>query len=223
MSLPGINRLTLREQVWATLRTAILDGELAPGTRLAETDLAEQLGVSRGTVREALRLLQQSGLVEGEDRTGLAVTRLSPEQVHELFEVRAALEALAVDLILRSGNAGQVADELEELLPHVPEGSPYSKRLDADLGFHEQMCQLAGNSMLLRQWTQLKDLMRVAVLNDVAGEPSNLMDSDYHRPIVEALRAGDRSKARRVVIEHMSGAADHWAGKAKQEQAAATR
>ncbi|MGI5951186.1 MAG: GntR family transcriptional regulator [Brooklawnia sp.] len=215
MSLPGVNRLTLREQVWTNLRTAILNGELAPGTRLAEIDLAEQLGVSRGTVREALRYLQQSGLVAGENRTGLYVTEMEPGEVYELFEVRAALEGLAADLIVRSGRAVEVADELEDLLPEVPEGAPYGERLDADLGFHEALCAAAGNSMLLRQWSELKDLMRVAVLADSVGENSSLMEADYHRPIVEALRSEDPEKARRALVDHMSDAAHHWARKAR--------
>lgn len=220
MALAGVNRLTLREQVLNSLRESILDGSLTPGTRLAEIDLAARLGVSRGTVREALRRLQQSGLVEGEDRTGLSVTELGPQQVYELFEVRAALEGLAVELIVRGDRADEVADQLEKLLPEVPEGAPYTERLDVDLGFHEAICEAAGNTMLLRQWSELKDLMRVAVLADVAGEFSDLMAADYHRPIIEALRSGDPRAARHVITDHMAYAANHWARKsAKAEQA----
>lgn len=216
MPLAGVNRLTLREQVLNSLRESILDGTLTPGTRLAEIDLAAKLGVSRGTVREALRRLQQSGLVEGEDRTGLSVAELSPRQVYELFEVRAALEGLAAQLIVGSGRGDEVADILEGLLPQVPEGSPYTVRLDLDLGFHEAICAAAGNSMLLRQWSELKDLMRVAVLADVAGENSSLMSRDYHRPIITALRSGDAEEARSVIIAHMGHAAGQWAAKASK-------
>lgn len=220
MSLSGVNRVTLREQVLANLRSAILNGELPAGARLAEVDLAEQLGVSRGTVREALRSLQQSGLVEGEDRSGLRVVQMSAKQVHELFEVRAALEGLAADLIVRSGRGDAVASELEGQLPRFPATASMQERLDADLGFHEAICTATGNSVLLRLWSQLQDLMRVAVLADTGGENTDMMEASYHQPLVDGLRSGDARAARRILVEHMDEAASRWAEKASGEGAA---
>lgn len=219
LNLGGVNRSTLREQVKSTIRAAILDGTLSAGTRLAEVDLSEQLGVSRGTVREALRSLQESGLVDGEERSGLRVVRLGPQEVYELFQVRAALEGLAVELIVDSPRAEEIADQLETALPQVPAGSTIRTRLDVDLGFHEELIRAAGSSVLLGLWSQLKDQMRVAVLFDTEGENSELMEASYHYPIVQALRSGDPVQARSVIVAHMNEAARRWAIKATESGA----
>lgn len=217
MPLSGVNRLTLREQVYTTLRSEILEGRLGAGTRLGEVDLAEQLNVSRGTVREALRRLQQSGLVEGEDRVGLRVAEFSSAQLRELFDVRAALEALAAETIVRSGRGGEVADILEKRLPTFPEGVSVRERLDVDLGFHEAMCEASGNAMLVAMWRELQDRMRVAVLSRSAGADTGLMDSSYHMPIVEGLRDGDPEDVRAILVEHMRHARDIWATKSTDD------
>ncbi|WP_165214597.1 GntR family transcriptional regulator [Schaalia sp. ZJ1691] len=208
-----MNRSTLREQVYMTLRSEILDGRLTAGTRLAEVDLASQLGVSRGTVREALRRLQQSGLVEGEDRAGLRVTEFSHRQIVELYDVRGALEALAAASIVREGRGREVADQLEQHLPELPAGTSVEERLDVDLAFHERLCEASGNVMLLTMWRDLQDLMRVAVLSHAAGTKTGLMAPSFHMPIVEGLRSGDPEVVQQILIGHMTHAARVWANR----------
>ncbi|QWW18712.1 GntR family transcriptional regulator [Schaalia sp. 19OD2882] len=214
MTFPGINRLTLREQVWASLREEILEGRLPAGARLAEVELADQLKVSRGTVREALRRLQQSGLVQGEDRLGLSVTTFTPEEVVELFEVRGALESLAGTRIIREGRHEEAADQLEEKLPEFPEGTAVTTRLDIDLGFHELLCELSGSQTLVRMWCELKDRMCVAILADQSDARLFQMQANFHRPIVDALRSGDPARFDAVIMGHMDDAARTWSLKA---------
>src|SRR5688572_23502489 len=98
--LSSLDRSTLRERALGALRSAITSGQYRPGDHLGEVELAKHLGVSRGTVREALRHLQQEGLITSGPRGMLRVNRLTPEEVRELFQVRAALEALAVAEII---------------------------------------------------------------------------------------------------------------------------
>lgn len=213
--LTRVNRTTLREQALAHLRTGILTGTIPSGTRLAEVDLSEQLGVSRGTVREALRSLQEAGLVEEADRGGVRVRRMSAREVVELFQVRLALEKEALVGILAHENAQDLVDELEAALPDEPEGGfTVSERLDADLGFHEKLCELAGNSMLLSMWRQLKDLVRVVVLTDAEGRNEALMKRAYHQPIIDGLRSGDPDEAKAAMRRHMDAAAARWAERA---------
>src|SRR5919199_1532613 len=96
------DRSTLRERAPGALRSAITSGQYRPGDHLGEVELAGRLGVSRGTVREALRHLQQEGLVTAGARGMLRVRRHSATEIKELFQVRAALEGLAVRLLIAS-------------------------------------------------------------------------------------------------------------------------
>jgi biotin operon repressor len=95
--LSSLDRSTLRERALEALRAAITSGQYRPGDRLGEVELAKHLGVSRGTVREALRHLQQEGLVTAGNRGMLRVNAISPKEVRELFRVRAALEGIRLN------------------------------------------------------------------------------------------------------------------------------
>ena len=98
-SLGGLAKTSLREQALDQLRNAVTSGEIAPGTRLVETELSAALGISRGTLREALRQLQQEGLVEAGDRGRLTVRTLADAEILDMFDVRAALEGLAAGVV----------------------------------------------------------------------------------------------------------------------------
>jgi len=121
--LPSLDRSTLRERALRSLRAAITSGRYRPGDHLGEVELASHLGVSRGTVREALRHLQQEGLVTAGNRGMLRVNSVTPREIRELFRVRAALEGLAVTEIIalslaeasvkvRSGPPSDDADDI---------------------------------------------------------------------------------------------------------------
>ena len=206
MTMAIVNR-TLREQVLEQLRSAILDGTFGPGARMAEVDLAAQLGVSRGTVREALRTLHNSGLLEGEERNSLHVRRLSDRQVVELYEVRSALEGQAVASIIAAADSTELIDQLEQLLPEAPGGMTQAERFELDLGFHEALCRLSGNDTLLSIWSSIKDLMRISVLAAPNEASSSLMAKSHHQPIIDAMRSGDAERARTVLSAHMATAA----------------
>ena len=207
-----VNR-TLREQVLEQLRAAILDGTFAPGEKLAEVELAAEFGVSRGTVREALRTLHNSGLLEGSERSSLHVRRLGARQIVELYDVRAGLEGQAMAAILGAEDAVAKIDELERLLPEARPGMTHAERFELDLGFHEALCRLSGNETLLHMWSSIKDLMRISVLapDDAS---SSLMTKGHHQPIIDAMRTGDVDRARAVLTSHMETAAEVWSRKA---------
>ncbi|MFC7340589.1 GntR family transcriptional regulator [Saccharopolyspora griseoalba] len=206
--LPSLERSTLREQALAALRSAILSGRYGPGDHLGEVEIASYLSISRGTVREALRHLQQEGLVAPGVRGKLMVRSLSPDEVRELYRVRGALEGLAVGEIVSSGRAQQAVAGLEEALGALERAESLEERIEADLGFHARLCELSGNSMLLQSWKHLEGPTRVVVVSATAGERALSTSAEHHRPIVQAIGRGDAAAARAVLDEHMSEAAE---------------
>jgi DNA-binding GntR family transcriptional regulator len=209
-SLSALDRSTLRERSLEALRAAILTGRYRPGDHLGEVELAGSLGVSRGTVREALRHLQQEGLVTSGNRGMLRVNSLTAAEVHELFRVRAALEGLAVREVIASPRREAAAASLRTAVDRLSDEGEPAARMEADLAFHLLLCQLSGNSMLVEAWQRLEGRMRVAILNGAAWQVP-MMARDRHVPIVEAIEQGDVDAAVQVVDEHMAGAAEHFA------------
>ena len=209
-SLSALDRSTMRERSLEALREAILSGRYRPGDHLGEVELAGSLGVSRGTVREALRHLQQEGLVTAGNRGMLRVNSLTSVEVRELFRVRAALEALAVREVIASSRRESATASLRTALERLSDEDEPSARMEADLAFHLLLCQLSGNSMLVEAWQRLEGRMRVAILNGASWQ-APMMARDRHAPIVDAIERGDIDAAVRVVDEHMSDAAEHFA------------
>ena len=209
--LTSLDRSTLRERALEALRSAVLSGRYRPGAHLGEVELASSLGVSRGTVREALRHLQQEGLVTAGNRGMLRVNSLSAAEVRELFQVRAALEGLAVREIIASPRREAAVRALRAALELLTdEGEDFPARIDADLAFHLELCRLAGNSMLVEAWRNLEGRMRVAILNGAAWQ-APMMARDRHAPIVDAIEQADVTAALHVVEEHMASAAERFA------------
>jgi len=209
--LVSLDRSTLRERALEALRAAITSGQYRPGDHLGEVDLAKHLGVSRGTVREALRHLQQEGLVTQGNRGMLRVNSLSPEEVRELFQVRAALEGLAVAGIMASPDRQAAVNSLRDAISGLDTGGSFADRVQADLEFHLLLCRLAGNSMLVDAWRHLEGRIRVAIMNGGPDNAPAMMSKDRHAPIVDAIESGDLAAAVSVVEEHMSAAASHFA------------
>jgi len=207
---------TLRERALEALRAAVLSGQYHPGDNLGEVELAGSLGVSSGTVREALRHLQQEGLVSAGNRGMLRVSSLTPTEVRELFQVRAALEALAVRQIVSSPRRESAVAALRRALEDLAdEREDVSARIEADLAFHLLLCRLGGNSMLVEAWERLEGRMRVAILNGAAWQ-APMMARDRHAPIVDAIEQADVAAAVAVVEEHMASAAEHFARQTTQ-------
>ena len=111
-SLVGLTKTNLREQALASLRTAITSGQLPPQTPMVETELSEQLQISRGTLREAMRQLQQEGLLVVAARGRLYVRSLGPKEIEDIFAVRSALESLAASTLASRDDRAVAVDRL---------------------------------------------------------------------------------------------------------------
>ena len=144
----------LRERVTDAVRDAIMRGDLEPGRRLTERELGELTGVSRTSLREALRSLQAEGLVERSESRGLQVAVLTEAVVGELYDVRAPLEAAAVELCVRNASDDQVA-ALRAALDRPPDEG-MDVQLAATRGFYDLLLEAAGNSILQQMFATIE-------------------------------------------------------------------
>jgi DNA-binding GntR family transcriptional regulator len=211
--LSSLDRSTLRERSLEALRTAITSGRYRPGDHLGEEELGKHLGVSRGTVREALRHLQQEGLVTVGARNRLLVNSLTPREVRELFRVRAALEGLAAADVIASPKKDDAVATLRAALSGLADADAgdFAARLEADLGFHLLLCRLSGNSMLVDAWRYLEGRIRVTIMNGESAGTPTMMSKGRHAPIVDAIERGDAPAAMEIVQQHMEFAAQQYA------------
>lgn len=210
--LSSLEHTTLRERALEALRSAILSGRYRPADHLGEVELSSLLGVSRGTVREALRHLQQEGLVVAGSRGRMQVNSLSSRQIRELFEVRAALESVAVTSIIRSPRRVELTRQLRDALGNLDsqDAEDFAARVAADLAFHHLLCQLSGNTMLVDSWSHLQGRMQVAIINVTTERAPVMMSQSRHLPLVEAVEAGNVALAVAAVHDHMTSAAEHF-------------
>lgn len=210
--LQSTQRLTLREQTYQILFESILNGDLAPGTHLSEVTLAEHINVSRGTVREALRQLETQGLVVATGAGRLYVREFSTRDIKELFELRTALEAQAGILIINEGDVEKAVAELEKALPPADYREiTFLDHINMDLDFHEKLCELSGNRMLLASWRDLRALMLV-IVSSSPGARESVMTRTNHQPILDHLLARDAAGFHAMLSAHMEGAIAWWTG-----------
>ena len=210
-SLGSIERVTRRELILDRLRSAVTSGELSPGTHLAETELSASLGVSRGTLREALRHLEEEGLLSKDARGRLSVRVVTPTEVHEIFDVRFALEAAAVEVVCHREDLDEVVPQLRAALARMEESEQESiaAQVAADLAFHEAICIASGNHTLVESWLRVSGLARAVIT--AAGQETAIanMSAARHAPIVDAIATGDAVYARDVLREHNTSARDN--------------
>lgn len=208
-SLLRLEKTSLREQALTALRRAITTGQLSPGTHLVETELSEALQISRGTLREAMRQLQQEGLISAGARGRLSVRHLDAKEIKDIFDVRAALESLAAQELARREDRSGVVVELRRAVADMEKwaASNLEDRIEADLRFHRTMCHLSGNETLLHSWSSLEGSIRMSIMFAGVDRALKNMDAKRHSDIVDAIESGDADMAAAAVRHHMSGAA----------------
>ena len=204
-ALLGLEKTSLRQQAVAALRVAITSGELAPSSPLVETELSEMLQISRGTLREAMRQLQQEGLISAGARGRLYVRHLDSKEIRDIFAVRAALEALAVRELADLADRTTVIAELRAALD-VMDTAVLEARIEADLNFHRTMCTLTGNDTLLHSWISLEGSIRMSIMFAGLDRAVGNMDVGRHSAIVDAIETGDAAEAAKAIQTHMDWA-----------------
>lgn len=208
MSIKSLQRTTLRDQCLDGLRSAITSGQLPAGQHLVETDLSAAFGVSRGTLREAMRRLEQEGLLVAGARGQLSVRHVDGEEVMDIYRVRTSLETLAARLICehpdRETHIARLLTQTEEMARL--EGD-LTRQIEADMQFHRLMCQLSGNQALLSTWATLEGPIRICIMSAGLERALHNMAAERHVRIIDAMREGDGERTEAVLTDHMQEAA----------------
>lgn len=208
--VPSLERQNLALDVAARLRESIVDGTLPPGTRLVELEVARQLGVSRGPLREALRILETEGLILSEPGHGSYVARISERDIREIYSLRRILEQEAFRLAAEGGTDAQL-QELAGVLKSMfaaAERGDHASVLDLDLEFHKGVWRMAGHSRLdaylneVAAQAKMYIAVQTSLYDDLAAGVSD------HLEMLEALRKRDSGRAIRAVLAHLQEATD---------------
>jgi phosphonate utilization transcriptional regulator len=196
---------SLTTLVQQELERLILSGELAPGEKLGEEELAERLNVSRGPVREAFRALDQAGLVRIEKNRGVSVRQVSVEEADEIYELRAGLDELIGRLA-----AERITDEqigrLRKLITGMDK-SAKEKNVDAyyplNFEFHDLLASFTGNGTLLNAYRRIVNELHLFRRTTLAlGDNSFPISIREHKEIVDALNKRDGNRAGRLLYRH---------------------
>ena len=197
--------LPLRDVVFKTLRQAILLGELKPGERLMEMQLANKLGVSRTPIREAIRKLELEGLVLMIPRKGAEVADITEKSLKDVLEVRRALEELSVKLTCDRITKEEIK-ELEQAAENfrkTMKSKDITEIAEADVRFHDVIYTATKNQKLIQLLNNLHEQMyryRIEYLKDEEVYPKLLKE---HKEIIERINRGEKEEAARIVCEHI--------------------
>lgn len=204
-STAKLENRTLRQQVADHLREEILSARLAPGAELGEVALARSLGISRGPLREALGQLAAEGLVTIVPRRGAVVKRLTRQEFIDAYEVREALESLAIKLAVPRLS---VADKAElhrmcEQMERAATPGDWDRFFEFNRQFHARLVRASGNSKLEEVHSQLVAQMGRLMRQSVQLRGGFERSAAEHRAILAAVDAGDPERAAELLEEHI--------------------
>lgn len=190
------------------IRAGILDGSFPPQTQLAEVQLARQLQVSRGPVREALQRLIQEGLLRSERNRGVFVVELDDDDARDVYVARAAVEKAAAVRVARRGAAEDFL-ALEGVLERLQEAvdNSWAEVVEIDLEFHSTVVDRCHSERLQRMFRTLVAETRLCLVRLEPFYPDKESVVTEHRDILEAIRRGDEELVRQLVDHHMEEAA----------------
>lgn len=209
LKLDANEYLPLRDVVFKTLREAILRGDLKPGERLMELQLAAKLGVSRTPIREAIWMLQQEGLAVTIPRRGAEVAAMTEKDMEDVLQVREALEILAVQLASEKITKEQIA-ELEERLKafeQAVETAEVKQIAQSDIDFHDLIYTAAENPRLVVLLNNLREQIyryRVEYLKDEKNYPRLI---EEHKQIMQGLKERNEQYVVEMTKKHMDNQA----------------
>lgn len=206
----ALKRKSLTEQIQEVLIDRILKGELVPGDRLKELQIANEFGTSQTPVRETIRSLQAMGYVEHKPHVGAIVKKFTRKEIEEAYQVREALEGhcLTITDVARHDLIDRMSIQLNKMYA-AKEENDIKLFIQADNLFHRAIIECSENVRMLEIWDSLKMQMQV-----IATHVEALMSFDtlygLHPPIVEALKNRDRDLAKQKLADHYRIVEQHW-------------
>jgi DNA-binding GntR family transcriptional regulator len=199
-----IARRVLREDIRDELMEEILSGRRAPGSRLVETRIASDYGVSQAPVREALRDLEMYGFIVSSPFKGAVVRQSSPEELVQIYPIRAVLEGLAAREAASRMTPALLA-RLEKYLVTMRKAAARGqtrKAVEADFAFHLTIVEASGNGLLTQFWERMR--LATSTFLTVSRSRHSLVEiAERHRPVLDALRAGEPAEAERAMRRHI--------------------
>ncbi len=202
--------LPLRDVVFQTLRTAILRGELKPGERLMELQLAAQLGVSRTPIREAIRMLEQEGLAIMIPRKGAEVAQMTEKDVDDVLQIRCVLEELAARLSCHNMTSADLRKLAlaRDRFNEMTKTENIQDIATADMNFHDIIYESSENPKLQNLMITLREQVyryRVEYLKDPGVYPSLIVE---HEQLYEAIQRQDEEDAAEIIRRHLQNQTD---------------
>jgi DNA-binding GntR family transcriptional regulator len=201
----AFDNLTLSQRVYEHLRDEILADHLLPGTELSEVALSKELAISRGPIREAMGRLAAEGLITMRPRRRAEVRSLTPQELIDAYQVREALEVMAVRLLIRRVTEADLA-RLEELIDQMAAHSAKGavrEFFTANVSFHELLCELSGNPKLQEVHHRLEGEIGRFQNRTLALRGSMDDSLTEHRAILAAVRLRDADRAAALTAEHI--------------------
>ncbi|WP_425405520.1 GntR family transcriptional regulator [Hwanghaeella sp.] len=199
----------LVNRVADTLVDAILSGQLSPGDRLAESTIAKQMDLSRAPVREALRLLENSGLVEYKNNRGFFVHSITTASLEQLYELRIVIETAAIARLVQTNAEEAVRlleDQVEEMRRLSIDPGDIMAHVDADMEFHRLICSASGNPRFLQMFDQISNEIRFVILVIGRLYDDAMTVTKTHEPIIAAIEARDAEAAVAALRYHLGDA-----------------
>ncbi|MBP7331455.1 MAG: putative HTH-type transcriptional regulator YdfH [Firmicutes bacterium ADurb.Bin373] len=211
------NYKPLRELVFDSLRKAIILGKLKPGERLMEIQLAEEMGVSRTPVREAIRKLELEGFVVMVPRRGAYVAGVSVKDIADVFEVRSALEGLAAGLAAERITEEEM-EELEKVIHLISGEEDILTVYKKDNEFHELIYKASRNHRLTQIITNLSEQINRFRLTSLSVPGRLKIAVDEHKKIIEAISERNVDLAHKLASEHMENAEQNLINAIREEE-----
>lgn len=200
-----IPRRSFRDLVHDRIREAILSGQFHPGQHLNEVEMAARFGVSATPVREAFRILEQTGLIVVNPHRGAVVRSLTHQDLAEMYSLRAHLERLAVHLArpqlteMDFAHLERVIEEMEE----EARAGRVSSMVEVDVAFHRLIVERSGHRLLLRTWEQIHPSQWTYVTVRVLAQKGPLYIAERHRPLLDLLRHGTQAAVEDAMAKHI--------------------